>query len=382
VRRRPVFLIVPGRLDTRTGGYEYDRRMVAGLRARGWPVEVRELDGSFPQPTPAALAEASRVLAAIPDGTTVIIDGLALGAMPDEIERERPRLRIVALVHALLAADVGLAPAAVERVEASERRALGAVSLVVVTGDSTGNEVAHYGVPPERIVIVQPGTDRVATSREPLAQRPWPTAERSEPSPKSGEPGTVNRRAADAPPVRLLCVATVNAGKGHAELIRALSMVPAGSWQLTCVGSLARDPRAVDRVQALVRIHVLDDRVSWLGELDGGALEACWARADVFVLATLTETYGMAVAEALARGLPVVSTTTGAIPDMVGTSAGLLVPPHDIEALADALSRVIADAALRARLAEGARLARDRLPTWEEAFDKMSLALERATAGV
>ena len=123
--------------------------------------------------------------------------------------------------------------------------------------------------------------------------------------------------------------------------------------------------------------------MSFPGELDADALEACYSRADVFVLATLHETYGMAVAEALAHGLPVVSTRTGAIPALVGEGAGgagragILVAPGDHGALAAALSQVIGDSRLRVRLADGARRVRECLPTWETASDKMAAALGR-----
>ena len=134
---REVVVLVPGCLQTRTGGYEYDRRIVAGLRERGWPVDVRELDASFPHPTPAARDDAARQLATIPNGTTVLIDGLALGSLPAEVEREASRLKIVALVHMPLAAEIGLDRETAARFKASERRALAAAVLVVVTGRST-----------------------------------------------------------------------------------------------------------------------------------------------------------------------------------------------------------------------------------------------------
>src|SRR3990170_2235605 len=146
-----LILIVPGPLETRTGGYEYDRRMVAGLRAGGWTVGVRELDDSFPRPTAAALDDAARVLAAIPDGTTVVIDGLAFGAMPAEVEREASRLRLVALVHMPLAAEIGLDADTAARLEPSERRALDSATLVIVTGRTTISALARYGIGRDRI---------------------------------------------------------------------------------------------------------------------------------------------------------------------------------------------------------------------------------------
>lgn len=354
---RSLVLIVPGHLDTRTGGYEYDRRIIAGLCDRGWSVQVQELDESFPHPTVAALDHAADVLAELSDKATVLIDGLALGAMPDQVEREANRLYIVGLVHLPLAAEIGLDPKMAERLAASERRALAAVRAVVVTGQSTVQILASYGIELHRIVVIEPGTDRV----------PLPRRSRGE----TRDGG-----------VHLLTVATPNAGKGHEVLFRALATIPDRRWRLTCAGSLERDRATVERLRTLLLETGLSDRVSLVGELDRARLETYYESADVFVLPTLHETYGMAVAEALAHGLPVVSTTTGAIPELVKDEAGLLVPPGDPRALAEALSRVLDDEELRARLADGAVRARDRLPTWEQACEKMAAALERvATDG-
>jgi hypothetical protein len=161
----PLVLIVPGRLETRTGGYEYARRIAAGLRDLGYSVDIREIDGSFPYPTAAALDEASRVLASIPSGTSVLIDGLALGAMPAQIEREASRLNVIALVHMPLASEVGIDPDVATALEAGERRALAAAALVVVTGTSTAGVLARYGISGRRIVVVEPGADRARRCR-------------------------------------------------------------------------------------------------------------------------------------------------------------------------------------------------------------------------
>ena len=342
-----VVFVVPGSLETRTGGYEYDRRIIAGLRARGWSVETRQLDGTFPRPTAAALAAAARVLAALPDGATVVIDGLALGAMPEQIEREACRLRIVALVHLPLGCEVGLDAETAAHLRGAERRAVVASQLVIVTGRSTAAVVEGYGIARSRIVMIEPGTERA-----PLA-----CGSRSD------------------GPLQLLCVATLNRGKGHAILFRALASIAERRWRLTCAGSLTRDPPTVQRLWGQLRSDGLDDRIVLTGELDAPGLDALYDRADLFVLATLHETYGMAVAEALARGVPVVSTRTGAISELVGDDAGILVPPGDEKAFTDALRAVITDPGLRTRLAAGARRRRDRLPSWEDAVRKMSDAL-------
>jgi glycosyltransferase involved in cell wall biosynthesis len=233
----------------------------------------------------------------------------------------------------------------------SERRALAAVDRIVVTGRSTVDLLRAYDIARERIIVVEPGTDRA-----PLA---------------SGGDGRT---------IRMLSVATLSPGKGHALLVGALASIGRDDWMLTCVGSATRYPETVARVRADIRAAGLEDRIVLTGELRGAALAEQYARADLFVLATLRETYGMAVAEALACGLPVVATRTGFIPDLVGHDAGLLVPCGDRAALADALSRVSSDAALRTRLAAGARRVRESLPGWEVAAANMAAVLERVPA--
>jgi glycosyltransferase involved in cell wall biosynthesis len=341
-------VIVPGSIDTRTGGYGYDRRIVSGLRDRGWSVVVRELDASFPQPGATALEHAASVLGAVSDGSIALVDGLALGAMPALIERAHERLRLVALIHHPLAAETGLDRDTAARLEASERRALAAVDRVVVTSGATADTLKHYGVSRDRMAVVEPGTDRA-----PLA------------------------RGSSTETIELLSVAAIVPRKGHEILIRALAATAAKNWRLTCVGSLDREPRAVERVRDVLRAEGLDDRVTLAGEADERAVSEYYDRADAFVLPTFYEGYGMAVAEALARGLPVISTPTGAIPELVTDNAGVLVPPGDSQALAAVLSRLVGDRAFRAELAAGARRVRDRLPTWEDAAGKMAEILER-----
>ena len=342
-----ALLVVPGSLDTRTGGYIYDRRIVEGLCARGWSVGVRELDAGFPRPSAAALKHAAAVFAAIPSGTLTLVDSLALGALPEIALTHASRLPVVAIMHLPLFADVGLDSGEAAGFLRDECRALDAVALVIVTGRAALPLLARCSLPSLRVVVVEPGT-----SEAPLA------------------------RGSGGSRLRLLSVATITPGKGHENLLAALAAVPFRGWSLTCAGSLTRHPPTVERVRRAVGRLGLDDRVSLVGELDEPALEECYDRSDLFVLATRQETYGMAVAEALARGLPVVSTTTGAIPDLVGNRAGLLVAPGDTQALTKVLSRVLGDKELRARLAEGARRQREKLPRWEEAAAKMAAALE------
>jgi glycosyltransferase involved in cell wall biosynthesis len=343
----PVTFVVAGRLDARSGGSVYNRRMAEALSAQGWSVDVHELAGDYPRPDDRAVDAAGQTFDSIPGGGVAVIDGLAASALPVVLERHATRLRQVMLVHLPISAEIGLDAADTGRFRESEARSLATAALVIVTGAATLPLLAEYGVAMDRVAVVEPGTDAVPAAR-----------------------GTAGG------PLHLLSVATLNPGKGHDVLLQALARVPATHWQLTCAGSTTRDPATAARLQALAGSLGVQDRVRFTGELNGEALDRAYDAADVFVLPSWRETYGMAVAEALARGLPIVSTTTGAIPALVGDEAGLLVRPGDVEALAGALTRVIGDAEFRQRLRAGAIRMRGRLPSWEDAARRFGAALE------
>lgn len=327
---------VPGDPGAASGGYRYDRRIAEALGARGWSVSAVRLDAAFPSPSAAALADAAARLAAIGAGERVLIDGLALGAMPQLALAEAQRLRLIALVHHPLALETGLAPARAEALRAAERAALTAVRLVVATSAATARLLSgDFAVPAARIAVVEPGTDPA-----PLAR---------------GSGGAVPE---------LLCVGALIPRKGHELLLAALARLADRPWHLTLVGSTARDPATAEALAAQIRRLCLGERVRVAGELDEAGLADAYAAADLFVLPSRFEGYGMAYAEALARGLPVLGTRAGAIPETVPDDAGLLVAPGSTAALAEALARLLDDAGLRARLAAGARRARRGLPDW------------------
>ncbi len=349
----PAHFILPGDALTRTGGYRYDRRIVLGLRETGWRIELVSLDAGFPQPGAAAMAHAQAAIAALPDDALVIADGLAFGAMPEIAECHADRLRWVALVHHPLWLETGLDEAMQRRLKASEQRALAAARRVIVTSPTTAAPVVAMGVSAERIRVVEPGTDAVSHSTRPAAQA------------DSAQRG-----------LNLLCVATITPRKGHRVLIDALAGLCDRAWTLHCFGSLAMDPDTTAALRATIAQNGLSARVLLHGEADDAALDAAYAQADVFVLASLYEGYGMVLADALARGLPVVSTTAGAIPHTVPQTAGLLVAPGDAAALRSALADVIDDPACRERLAAGARATQGRWPTWPAACARFAQALQ------
>lgn len=348
---RALFFVVPGDIGTKTGGYEYDRQIITGLRRHTWDVEVVSLPGSYPSLMADARVAAARALAAIPDQATVLVDGLAYGVLSAEAARERSRLSLYALVHHPLGLETGLDEADSARLLRSERAALSVSRGVIVTSPRTVDAVEALGVEHDRIAVVEPGTD----------QRPV----------AAGSAGAA---------LHMVSVASLVPRKGHDTLFDALECLTHLPWRLTCVGSLQR---ASTYAAALVRRAEdgpLVGRVTLAGELTGVALDAVFHAADLFVLPTRYEGYGMAVAEALARGIPVVSTATGAIAELVGAEAGVLVPPSDKESLARVLEAVLRDTACLERLRRGALRARESLPTWDTACTRMEEALARFAA--
>ncbi|MEP7116615.1 MAG: glycosyltransferase family 4 protein [Acidobacteriota bacterium] len=353
VTLRAVTLLVPGGLSLSSGRYRYDRQIVSGLRALGWEVDVELLDSSFPDPTDEALAQAARMLADRRDHAIVMIDGLALGAMPELVERVAHRMTVVGLVHHLLAAETGLESSAAAAVAGREGRALRAATGLVASSFGTARAIAGYGVPRQRIAVALPGTDAA------------PRAE-----------GSRNRAGARrSTPVELLCVGSLIPRKGHDALFDAVADLRLLPWHLTCVGSDLVAPGTAAALREQIDISGLTESITLSGEIDDASLERAYQKADVFVLATRHEGYGTTVAEALARGIPVVSTMAGAIPELVGFGAGAIVPIDDTAALAAALEPIVTDHTERAGLAAGALTQAAALPSRADTAQAVSDAL-------
>jgi len=342
-------LLVPGPFDTVSGGYIYDRRILEGLRARGHDAQVLELAGHHPLPDAAAGAAARDMLSALPEEVRPVIDGLGLPAFAPLAE-ELVRRRAVALIHHPTALEHGAPQEDREALRGIERDLFPRLARLVATSPHTAQRlVAEFGVAAERIGVVEPGTD------------PAPRAE------GSGGPGTA-----------ILSVGTLVPRKGHDVLLRALAALPDLDWTLTIAGAARRNPAHAQGLHALAEELGILQRVTFAGEVGGEALEALYRRADLFALATHWEGYGMAVAEALARGLPVAVTAGGAVAELVPAEAGAVSSPGDVVAFSKALRRMIFDEAMRREMAEAAWQAGQRLPRWEDRAAAFAAEIERA----
>ena len=344
-----IHVVLPGDVDdpsVPSGGNVYDRRVCERLAAAGYRVRETALPGAWPLPGAAARDALARTLAALPDGAAVLLDGLVACGLPEIVVPEAARLRLAVLVHLPLADEAGQAD-----LDGRERATLRAAAAVVTTSPWTSRRlIRHHGLDPARLHVAEPGTD------------PAPAA--------PGGDGT-----------RLLCVASLTPRKGHDLLVEALAAVADLPWTCRFAGPVRRDPAHAGRIAGLLRRHGLDGRVEIAGPLRGAGLDAAYASADLVVLPSRAETYGMVVAEALARGLPVLAASVGGVPGTLGRAPGgevpgLLVPPGDAGELASALRRWLGDPVLRRRLRSAALARRETLPTWDDTARRLAAVLD------
>jgi glycosyltransferase involved in cell wall biosynthesis len=348
VIRMRIALLVPGPFDTVSGGYIYDRRLVEGLRALGHDVQVVELKGRHPLPDEVATADASGALAALPDEVRVVIDGLGLPAFAPLAE-ELARRGAVGLIHHPTALEHGNPGPVRDALRAAEAATFPRMARLVATSALTARRLPEeFGADPARVGVVEPGTD---------------------PAPRAAGSGGAG--------CAILSVGSLIPRKGHDVLLRALGSLPDLDWTLTVAGA-ARDPVYAQGLAALAEELGIARRVTFAGEVAAEEVAALWRGADLFALASHWEGYGMAVAEALAHGLPVAVTAGGALAELVPVEAGVVSPPGDAASLGRAMRRPIFDTELRAEMAEAAWAAGQKLPRWEDRAAAFVAELERA----
>jgi glycosyltransferase involved in cell wall biosynthesis len=346
--------VVPGTWATRTGGYGYDRRILALLPPLGIRVQPMQVPGTYPFPSDKDLHETGLLLRALPATTVLLIDGLAYGVLPREILASL-RCPIIALVHHPLALETGLDAARRAALAASERQALAFADQLIVTSATTARIVAdQFDVPKDCIAVAWPGTERAAPSRASLQRRP--------------------------PRLELLAVGSLIPRKGYDILLAALARIASAGVRLTIAGSLDRDPPTTAQLRRQIAEFCLEPSVVLAGELDDESLALAYDGAHIFVMPSLYEGYGMALAEAMARGLAIVTTPSGALAETASHHAIIKVPAGSIEALAAALAALVDDDDDRRRRSDLIWHAAQALPSWPEAAWTIAQAIVRLAA--
>jgi glycosyltransferase involved in cell wall biosynthesis len=351
-----VHVVVPEGFDNPgrpSGGNVYDRRVCAGLAEAGWDVLVTTIAGAWPVPGPAARADLARIVSVIPDGASVLIDGLIASSAAAQLVPHTGRIRMTVLLHMPLATALDAHHDA--SAQRSERAVLGAATGVVVTSEWTRQQVlTRYTIPAHRVHVARPGVDRVTAPPEPVRGR-------------------------------LICVGVLGRHKGQDLLVEALAGLADRDWHCVLAGPLGRYPDFVEQLQTRITRLGYGHRIRLTGILTGTALSHAYATADLLVAPSRSETYGMTVTEALAHGLPVIAAAVGGLPEALGSTAdgtrpGQLVPPGDPAALAAALGDWLGDERHRQRLRAAARQRRSTLRGWEQTTQEIANALTAAGA--
>ena len=343
---------IPGDLATLTGGYGYNRRLIDGLRTRGHGVRVLTLPECFPKTGAGAIVAAGDALktACAP----LLVDSLALCALPPEVVVTLPR-PLMALVHHPLGLESGLSTALAAHFTNNERAVLAFCDHILVTSVVTATTlVRDFGAMASRISVAEPGTEARTRAQ-----------------------GSA-RLAAQGP--LLLAAGSVVPRKGHHILVAAMAHLQHMPWALDIIGSLTRDPACASRLQTQIHDSGLGHRITLRGEFAPDALAQAMDHADIFVMPSLYEGFGMVLTEAMAAGLALVSTDGGALATTLPVGAGLMAKADNITDLADVLARVIGNPELRQQLAQAAWLAGRNLPRWEATVSKVELMLREIGA--
>jgi glycosyltransferase involved in cell wall biosynthesis len=344
-----VHVLVPDAIDDPlrpSGGNRYDRKLCDGLAGLGWQVHEHAISDQESRPGGRGMEALARVVARIPDGSVVLVDGLIAGPCAPVLLPAAHRLSLVVLVH-MPPGELGTVTALAEVLAAGR-------GVIATSGWVRDELLRAFPLRSDAVKVAEPGVD----------------------------PSTLATGTPDG--TELLCVAAVARHKGHDVLVAALGDLTHQRWHCRCVGSLDRDPRFVSGLCRQAQVAGLDGRMEFTGPRTGADLEAAFRSADVLVHPARVEGYGMVVTEALAHGLPVIATATGGLPAALGATAdgvrpGLLVPVGDALALAGAISTWLTDQDLRGRLRFAAKTRRSRLPTWSTTTERVEHVL-RAVA--
>jgi glycosyltransferase involved in cell wall biosynthesis len=345
---------IPGDFLSRTGGYLYDRHLLELLPRHGIDIKRLQLSARFPHPLAADLADTAALFERIPATTLLLVDGLAYGSLPASLIAAA-KSKLVALIHHPLARETGLSERRREDLHESERRALARAHHIIVTSPMTGRIlITDYGVTSTSVTVAIPGT----------------TAGRRS--------SAASQTVADE--INLLAVGSIIPRKGYDLLVGALAELRQMNWRLTIIGSTDLSPTTVSSLRQQIAHLELQRRIVLCGELDKARLEDVFDCAHVFVMPSLFEGYGMALTEAMACGLPIVTTTAGALAETAPDAVAIKVEPGSVSALADGLRRILRDSVLRSRLAAASWQAGKRLPDWHQTAATVAAVLRRVAA--
>lgn len=346
-----ILFVIPGDINLPTGGYRYDKEIVNAWKASGIDVELISLEGDYPFPSDQEKSNALDAVKKFPDADVAVVDGLLGGVLPEFIQKLSNAMPVVALIHHPLCLENGLNDKIAKALKTSEKKGLKFVSQIITTSPATTKTVSKlFGFDRSKIHTILPGVKRTQISR-----------------------------GSESQTTHLLCVGSIIERKDHKTLLQALSTLKYLDWRLDCYGSTEFDKELYAQIQDIITKENLSKKVTFHGAVSDERLDAAYATSDIFVLPSLFEGYGMVYAEAIVRGLPVIATTAGAIPDTVPETCGILVEPNNIEMLAQALEKLITNEEMLNKFRQNAINAEPTFPTWQNSATRFAEILKDIT---
>lgn len=337
-----ILFIIPGDINLPTGGYRYDKQIIEAWKNSGFDVTLISIIGSYPFPSDEDQKLALEEISNFPKADIAVVDGLLGGTSPKFMEAVSQKMPTVALIHHPLCLENGLDKQTAQKLKALEHQGLEFTSSLITTSPTTSKTVSGlFGYAINKIHTVLPGVER-------------------------GNISTGSQTEC----INLLCVGSIIERKGHKVLLQALSELKALNWKLDCIGSTNFDPKLYDKLKNIIAEEGLSKKVIFHGAVDEAVIQKAYESADVFVLPSLFEGYGMAYAEAIVRGIPVIGTTAGAIPETVPDACGILVEPENVKELAQALEQLITNTKLREQYKKKTLKAEPSFPTWESSANQ------------
>jgi glycosyltransferase involved in cell wall biosynthesis len=335
-----------------TGGNVYNRALIAELRTLGMDVRLQKLAGSWPEGDASTHLALARALRAAPAS---LVDGIVACGSPDVVAAAvESGHEVTIVIHLPLSDELGIEPARRQRYALLESRAVHAASGVLCSSRWAAAELSsRYGR--DDVGIAVPGV----------------------------VPAAVAGGSQDPERPRFFSLAALTPTKDQLTLVRALAQLADLSWTADMVGSDRVDPNYAAQVRTEIAGAGLAERIMVPGVLAGQALDQKWEVADLFVLPSRVETYGMVVTEALARGIPaIVSAGTGAVEALqegatTAETPGTAVPAANPESLAAVLRTWLTEPMLRHSWRQAALARRDTLPGWQQTAEAVLAYLNR-----
>jgi len=342
-----LHFLCPGNINSLTGAHIFTKRLTDGLKKNGHHVVIHQLTNDFPFPSDNSLQETQNILNLIPPSEIIIFDNLISTAIPGLLKEMDNKERLVCLFHLPLSIYPGFSAYQREILTASEDETLSYTHNILAVGPFVENFLINHGVDKKRIILTFPGVDVFPQKKI------YPTK-----------------------PRKLISVANFIRSKGHVPLVKALTALKNINWILDCYGDLDQDRQYLADLQAMIRRSDLQKKIFIHGTISGKALSEAYLNADLFIHPSEFETYGIAITEALAHGIPVVSSTGGGTLSTVPATMGKFFKPDDVYGLVTLLEVLFENTEIYKKLCTEASKYKNQAIPWQKSIDIFETAMK------